>query len=160
MARNSLIFKENPWSVEDSVANASNYMQEFNLEKDMELEDICNSRNVHPTLSPPSHSTRSIPHNTIKLQYDAGTCTQFKFGSVAGIARDCSNKVIGRFSAIFRHIWDPGILEFLALRETMNWCISNKWKSVSFEGDVILVAQSINSGVPSSSASWGICKDI
>ncbi|XP_050211430.1 uncharacterized protein LOC126661619 [Mercurialis annua] len=159
-ARNSLIFKDHIWSVGDTIGNASTYKQEFGTASIIQSEGAADFRRPPPSdvVSPPG--TPVLNQHCLTIQYDAGTCAAARFGSVAGVAKDSSGRRVGSFSAIFRNIWDPGILEFLALREVMNWCISKAWTKVHFEGDAALVSQSINSGIPHSSASWGICNDI
>ncbi|XP_050238048.1 uncharacterized protein LOC126687531 [Mercurialis annua] len=100
------------------------------------------------------------PPGFIKLNYDASTSRVHHCGFVAAIARDSNGLVIGRFHAYFRHIWDPGILELLALRESLNWAVLCSWNNVIMEGDALQVSQVINSHNIVDYRTWGICQDV
>ncbi|XP_050225533.1 uncharacterized protein LOC126675010 [Mercurialis annua] len=100
------------------------------------------------------------PLGFIKINFDAATSSSHHCGFIAAVARDSSGCVVNRFHACYRHIWDPGILEFLALRESLSWAISCGWYRVIFEGDALQVSQAANSGTVSDYKTWGICQDI
>ncbi|XP_055960697.1 uncharacterized protein LOC126668753 [Mercurialis annua] len=80
------------------------------------------------------------PQGILKLNYDAATDHKHKFGTIGVIARDNLGVTKGRFTAFFRFIWDPGVLEFLALREAMIWALKMGWFSVIFEGDAAQIS--------------------
>ncbi|XP_050238072.1 uncharacterized protein LOC126687556 [Mercurialis annua] len=96
------------------------------------------------------------PHGFIKLNYDAATDKTSKSGSIKVVATDHLCNIISRFSIFYRHIWDPRVLEFLALRDAMLWARSNQWERVTLEGDVTEVTQTINHHLSSNSQVWGI----
>ncbi|XP_050229230.1 uncharacterized protein LOC126678374 [Mercurialis annua] len=103
---------------------------------------------------------RPPPQGFIKINYDASTSRDHHCGFVSSVARTSSGLIIGRFHACFRHIWDPGILEFLALRESLNWAASCSWQSVIVEGDALQVSQVINSCNIVDYRTWEICQDV
>ncbi|XP_050207258.1 uncharacterized protein LOC126656694 [Mercurialis annua] len=100
------------------------------------------------------------PLGYIKINYDAATSKDHHCGFIAALARTSTCTVISPFNAYFRHIWDPGILEFLALREAMNWAVSCRWSHVIFEGDALQVSQVINSFSVVNYKTSGICHDV
>ncbi|XP_050224646.1 uncharacterized protein LOC126674262 [Mercurialis annua] len=120
-SRNKKIFESQdiPTSVTINAANQD--CQEFH---DTILKT--DSRLISPfTRSPtyPSGSNSTIPEGFIKLSYDAAVNSQKRFGCIAVVAISSHQSRLHKFSAVFRYIWDPGILECLALREAMNWGI-------------------------------------
>ncbi|XP_050222868.1 uncharacterized protein LOC126672965 [Mercurialis annua] len=160
-ARNEVIFNDNWASVVKVVDKAISFSQEFEAVSE-KMEETSPSLDTQdcPIDVPSQVNLDDASRFHIIIQYDVGTSAQHKFSSVAGVAKDSSDKIMGQFSAIFRIIWDPGIMEFLALREAMIWSLKNNWKSVRFEGDAILVSHSINSGISSSIDNGNICQDI
>ncbi|XP_055960847.1 uncharacterized protein LOC126673877 [Mercurialis annua] len=138
-SRNAIIFREEYISIEDTVLLASKACSEYILVLSLEphTSNISSS-----TLTAPI-SFASLPQDCVKINVDAATDKQHHFGVVAAIARNSTGLIIGKFTAVFRAIWDPGILEFLAMREALNWAISNRWHSVLLEGDALQVIQSI-----------------
>ncbi|XP_050233478.1 uncharacterized protein LOC126681967 [Mercurialis annua] len=117
---------------------------------------------AHSNLTNATIQTDWIPpmEGVIKVNYDAATSRDHHCGFVASIARDSDGVVIGRFHTYFRHIWDPGILELLALRESLNWAASRSWHYVIMEGDALQVSQVINSRKIIDYRTWGICQDV
>ncbi|XP_050217472.1 uncharacterized protein LOC126668311 [Mercurialis annua] len=105
-------------------------------------------------------TVRATPPGFMKINYDAAVDVQRKKGFPGIIAKDASDMQKGKFSATFQFIWDPGILEMLALREAMNWSISRGWNKAIFEGDALQVSNIVNSGQCTISALRGICEDI
>ncbi|XP_050237967.1 uncharacterized protein LOC126687449 [Mercurialis annua] len=159
-ARNSKIFKDNPWSIEETVSFARQAKHEF---------DTAINVQPHTGLPNATRSTRSrgspttrigLSRETIIIQYDGGICKELKAGSVAGTAFSGEGAHLGSFARSFRGIWDPGIVEFLALREAVCWAKNNGWSNVIFEGDAIQVSKSINTGLCQLSDAWGLCQDI
>ncbi|XP_050222084.1 uncharacterized protein LOC126672181 [Mercurialis annua] len=137
--RNAIIFRQEYYSIEDTILFASKACDEYILV--LSMEHPPNSTVSH-TLSAP-YPFYSLPRDCIKLSVDAATDKQHKFGVVAAIARNSSGLIIGQFSACFRAIWDSGILEFLAVREALNWAISHCWSSIWLEGDALQVIRSL-----------------
>ncbi|XP_050238089.1 uncharacterized protein LOC126687574 [Mercurialis annua] len=105
-----------------------------------------------------AHSTST--GDVIIVKFDAGTQVNLKFGSIAWVASQGNGELMGSFSAIYKHIWNPGILEFLTLRDAMQWCLSKGWKKVKFEGDATQVTNAFTLGRCSLAKSIGICNDL
>ncbi|XP_055961881.1 uncharacterized protein LOC130015554 [Mercurialis annua] len=103
---------------------------------------------------------RGTPPGFLKLNYDAAVNIQQKHGFVGIVAKDDQGLPKGNFFAIFQFIWDPGILEMLALREAMNWAVSRGWTRVLFEGDALQVSNIVNSRRCVVASLHGICQDI
>ncbi|XP_050222078.1 uncharacterized protein LOC126672176 [Mercurialis annua] len=161
-SRNTLVFKHLTTTVSEVISlsiSACLKYQEVQLQttpigpKDCLTQHILSDQNS-PYVFP------SYAQSTIILRYDAVVDKLRKFGVIAVIAYDYQLTVVGRFSAVFRHIWDPGILELLALREAMNWANSKCWKDVGFEGDALQVSATVNSGICSNVGWQNICEDI
>ncbi|XP_050207004.1 uncharacterized protein LOC126656471 [Mercurialis annua] len=96
-----------------------------------------------PTSSPTTMFTSAQvswlppPLGFIKVNFDVATSSMHHCGFIAAVARDSNGFIINRFHAYYRHIWDPSILEFRALRESINWALSCCWYHVIFEGDAL-----------------------
>ncbi|XP_050238023.1 uncharacterized protein LOC126687507 [Mercurialis annua] len=155
-SRNNCIFQnaqDSPeWVISQSIRDRAEFDQAQQEQRSLVL------RRQPP---PQQHyNVHVIPSYCLKINYDAAVDTQKQQGCVGLMAKNADNVILGRFSALFRFIWDPGILEFLALRETMNWAISNDWNNVIFEGDALQVSTMINSRCCTLASAQGICDDI
>ncbi|XP_050224593.1 uncharacterized protein LOC126674217 [Mercurialis annua] len=159
-ARNAAIFKDQMWTEMQTISFANDYTREFHQAQEAKEMYIPKSPQPRPHLSSHRLGQGARPTDSILIRYDAGTNKDHKFGAIAGIATDANGITLGSFTAIFQFIWDPGILEFLALREVIKWALRMNWTKVSFEGDVIQVSQSVNFENCSKAACWGICQDI
>ncbi|XP_050220937.1 uncharacterized protein LOC126671230 [Mercurialis annua] len=153
--RNKLLFENEIQSEEQVVRDAVAAYQEYAGIN----QTFSSSYSDQHVLSPQS-SWLPPPRGFIKLNYDASTARLHQCGFIATVARDSDGIVIGRFHAYFRHIWDPGILELLALRESLNWAVLCSWSHVIMEGDALQVSQAINSHRILDYHTWGICQDI
>ncbi|XP_050207311.1 uncharacterized protein LOC126656752 [Mercurialis annua] len=158
-ARNNKAFKEVIWTIEDTVQvavkNVEEYQTALTLNQQI-LSKLGGNRQRQPTC----RSRSTYPDHFVRISYDGATNKEYKFGTVARVAKLANGVVQGAESNIFRGIWDPGILEFLALREAMRWAKMKGWRNVIFEGDAIQVTDSVNSGNCSLATGWGICQDI
>ncbi|XP_050217822.1 uncharacterized protein LOC126668680 [Mercurialis annua] len=154
--RNNLIFREEEPTIEDTIRYIITDANEF--EQSQIKHHSVPRRNQ--TFQSPQSTANIIPSGFMKLNYDAAVDIQKKRGFVGIIAKDDHSIQREKISAQFRFIWDPGILKMLALREAMNWAISQHWKKVIFEGDALQVSNIINSRQCSNAALQGICEDI
>ncbi|XP_050211503.1 uncharacterized protein LOC126661686 [Mercurialis annua] len=136
----------------------------FSMDAHREFEDSLKGNTTsHPTQTyvprnPPL--LPAFPLDTIHITYHAATAKNHDFGVAGVIAKKFQLQTISKFSVVFRHICDPGILELLVLREAMNWAQSNNWKKVCFKGDAIQVSTIINSKTCTNLLRQDICEDI
>ncbi|XP_050221560.1 uncharacterized protein LOC126671792 [Mercurialis annua] len=156
-SRNILLFKHLTIPVSEVIALSTSACSEF--QEVQKINECLEASGGAEVLGSP-HPPISYPDHTIVLQYDAAVDKQKQLGVIAVVATNSQRQPIAKFSAIFRHIWDPGILELLALREAMNWASYNGWHSVSFEGDALQVSATINSGICTNVVWQNICEDI
>ncbi|XP_050217692.1 uncharacterized protein LOC126668545 [Mercurialis annua] len=103
---------------------------------------------------------KACPNHCIRINYDGAINVAYKFGTVAFVARNNNGTILDSKAAVFRGIWDLGVMEFLDLLEAMRWSIQKGWQSVFFEGDAVRITQSANSGFCYLATGWGICQDI
>ncbi|XP_050217731.1 uncharacterized protein LOC126668587 [Mercurialis annua] len=153
-SRNAAIFRHEVSSEIETVSLATQACQEFTHAQSIQLVPHISLQQRHPTSSP------LPPSDYIKINVDAATDQHAKLGTIAAIAKNHLRVVVSQFSALFRSIWDPRILEFLVVREALNWASSQKWQKVIIEGDALRVIQSVNSSDSYLAAAWGVCCDI
>ncbi|XP_050217884.2 uncharacterized protein LOC130015137 [Mercurialis annua] len=155
-AKNNLIFKADIPTLEDTIHSILRDAEEFQ-------QSMIKSPIPHPCRSSNhiySTNIQGIPTGFIKLNYDAAVDAQKKRGFVGIVSKDEHMCLKGKFSAAYKFIWDPGILEMLALREAMNWAISKGWKNTIFEGDALQITTIIKSQKCSIASIQGVCADI
>ncbi|XP_050217814.1 uncharacterized protein LOC126668671 [Mercurialis annua] len=155
-SRNAKIFQQNHLSSEDIISICLREFEEFKLSQQENNPTSQHTVLVNTTLQ----TTSGIPQGFIKINYDAAVDTKGKNGFIGAVAVNWQLQRKGKFSATFRYIWDPGILEMLALREALNWAISKGWTNVIFEGDALQVSNIINTRNCTNGAYQGICEDI
>ncbi|XP_050210007.1 uncharacterized protein LOC126660502 [Mercurialis annua] len=159
-ARNSKVFQAVPWSEEETGLHAKQAHWEYEEAQRVLLQKVKQTERKFAKVPRASSFSINRTGPGITISYDGGINARAKSGSVAGLARNAQGEVLGTFAKSYRGIWDPGILEFLALREAIFWAKNKGWRFVVFEGDAIQVSNSVNSGECSLASSWGICQDI
>ncbi|XP_050229327.1 uncharacterized protein LOC126678472 [Mercurialis annua] len=153
-SRNNLIFKDQRDLFSEIISSSQKELQEFQESQNSLTRPTPPAKNQNvPQVS-------SLPSGSIKINYDAAVDKRNKRGFIGVIAMDCRGNALKKFSAFFSYIWDPGILEFLALRESMNWAFSLGWTNVVFEGDALQVSNTVNSRQCNIATYKGICDDI
>ncbi|XP_050211971.1 uncharacterized protein LOC126662130 [Mercurialis annua] len=152
-ARNSRIFKDNLPTIEGTIRSIIQDAEEFE-------QSLIPMHNVAPPNNPYQSNIQDIPTGFIKLNYDAAVHKQRKQGFAGIVTMDEHRRIQGKFSTTFCFIWDPGILEMMALREAMNWALSRGWTKAIFEGDALQISTIINSQKCSIASLQGICADI
>ncbi|XP_050238455.1 uncharacterized protein LOC126687946 [Mercurialis annua] len=154
--RNAAIFRQEIITAEDTMALAYKACDEF---LSLSQHSNATSSSSSSTIPQPSSAILHSPDEII-INVDAATDQACRFGTVAAVATNLQGLVIAHFTAVFRSIWDPRILEFLAIREALNWAIACHWHSVLIKGDALQIVQSINSHDIQIANAWGICSDI
>ncbi|XP_050207725.1 uncharacterized protein LOC126657132 [Mercurialis annua] len=118
--RNAAIFRQEIITAEDTMALAYKACDEF---LSLSQHSNATSSSSSSTIPQPSSDLLHSPDG-ITINVDAATDQACRFGTVAAVATNLQGLVIAQFTAVFRSIWDPGILEFLAIREALNWAIA------------------------------------
>ncbi|XP_050231746.1 uncharacterized protein LOC126680641 [Mercurialis annua] len=159
-ARNSAVFKDSSWTIEDTTSYARQSKKDYDEANAAQLSKVTATEKKFRKCKTRHLSRSPLLSDAITIQYDGGISKETQSGSVAGIAFNNSGQSLGSFARSFRGMWDPGIVEFLALREASSWAKFNGWNNVIFEGDAIQVSKSVNSGACQITDAWGLCQDI
>ncbi|XP_050233187.1 uncharacterized protein LOC126681678 [Mercurialis annua] len=138
-ARNHAIFEH---ELLDPLMVCNQAVQAFSEYKDScILETTVSSADIHTNGR--QNSWLPPPEGTIKINYDAASDSNKKFGTIGIVAADYLGRILPRFTAFVRYIWDPRALEWLALHTAMNFAITKGWQNIIFEGDAIQIPHTL-----------------
>ncbi|CAN1177238.1 Putative ribonuclease H protein At1g65750 [Linum perenne] len=100
----------------------------------------------HPpsSLAPVSRQPRWIPPHPQRLKVNVDGAVQAPLGGSTGwVLRAPTGMVLHAVGTPYPGITDPFILELLACRDAVSWCVSSGLFQVDFEGDAEMVSKAV-----------------